>query len=72
MAEIVSKKEFEHTLTELSVHGVSKEDIEKLRQKFEMNYMTDKEKEDITKNELNMLRRLGGHIGKKSKTRVIR
>jgi len=72
MTEIVNKIEFEKNLTQLSMHGVSKEDIERLRQKFEMNYMTDKEKENIAKNELNMLRRLGGHVGKKSKTKVIR
>jgi hypothetical protein len=72
MAEEIGSIEFEQNLMQLSVHGVSKEEIEKLRDKFKMQTLSEAEKEKLAKNELNMLRRLGGYVGKKSKTRVIR
>jgi len=75
MAEEVSKIEFENNMFQLSLHGVSKEDIEKLRNKFEAHRMTDDEKKRIEKNELAILRHLGGHIRRKNKTnktRVVR
>lgn len=72
MAEEVNRAEFEKNLMELSTHGVSKDDIERLRQKFESQFMTPEDIKRQEKNELHVLRRIGGHYGRKSKTRIKR
>lgn len=70
MYEIITREQFEQNLMQLSIQGVPKENIEKMRSEFERQFKTDAEK---AKDEPSLLglKRFGIYVGKKSKTKVI-
>ncbi len=71
MIEIITRDEFDRNMFELSLHGISKEEIDKMQYKFD-NQSTDK---PITvadsKLEKRRLQDFGFHFGKKSGTKVV-
>ena len=71
MIRIITKDEFDRNIFDLSLHGVPKEELDNMRNKF--NGQIDG-KEEIKENsfmEKMKLKDFGFHFGKKNKTKVI-
>ena len=71
MSEIIAREEFEKNLTQLSINGVPKEDINNMRLKFNNQFKSDKKKSKDDKVSLLKLKDMGMYFGKKSSTRVV-
>ncbi len=69
MSELIAREEFERNIFELSLHGVSKEEIGKMRNNFEEHYS---DKTNVSNKETKQaLTSMGLYVGKKITTKVI-
>lgn len=69
MIEIITKDEFDKNMFELSLHGVPKDEIDKLRSKFDNQENKKQPYNPLI--EKKKLQGLGFYFGKKNKTKVI-
>lgn len=71
MIQIIAKEEFNRNIFELSLHGVPKEETDKMKSKFDGQFTDKLITKENSKLEKMKLQGFGFHFGKKSKTKVV-
>lgn len=71
MVEIITKEDFDKNMFDLSLHGLPKEELDKMRYKFDNQFEDKPITVENSAMEKRKLQGFGFHFGKKNKTKVI-